>query len=629
MIADETIDRVRREARIVAIVGERVRLVKRGRSYVGLCPFHKEKTPSFHLNEERGFYHCFGCAASGDAIKFVREVDGLSFVDAVRAIAERQGIEVVETGSDDERRQHAEARRRRDELFAANEAAALYFEKMLAGHPFARYATDELKRRGLEIDGRDELVTGALRAFRIGYAPYGWDGLSRQLREAKVELRAAESVGLVVPRKRGPGYYDRFRHRLMFAIVDPDGRIIGFSGRALPEPSDGEIRAAGLEPPSGPVDPPAKYVNSPESPIYKKREAVFGLFQARQAIRREDRAVIVEGNFDVVSLHARGIENVVAPLGTAFTEEQAKQIRRFSSRVTVLFDGDSAGRRAVLAAREPCRDVGLLASVATLPNGRDPDDIAREGGADAILRIIKAAKSLIEYLIEAALDGTFATADAEARAQRIRQVTDLLKSEDDPAVRALAERHADAIAERLGVGDARTFRMLASLVQRAIFGAPEARSAPEVAPPERARSRQRVDDIGLEVLGAVLDFPAILDFPDVSEAVGLVEGEAAACIAALRQNPRLAQAPELLLAKVPHSIHPFAAARLAAPRHQSMDDAKAELLGNVEKLQRLDLSRQKSGTIEELARMQALGDFDGELALLGEQARRARERHRI
>jgi DNA primase len=627
MIADDTIDRVRREARIVAIVGERVKLTKRGRSYVGLCPFHKEKTPSFHVNEERGFYHCFGCAASGDAIKFVREVDGLSFVDAVRAIAERQGIEVVETGSDDERRQHAEARRRRNELFSANEAAALYFERMLSTHPFGHHAATELRRRGL--DAVDTQVAEALKAFRIGYAPYGWDGLSRHLRESGFELRAAETVGLVVPRKRGPGYYDRFRHRLMFAIVDLDGKIVGFSGRSLTDPSDAELRAAGLEPATAAAEPPAKYVNSPESPIYKKREAVFGLWQARQAIRRDDRAVLVEGNFDVVSLHARGVANVVAPLGTAFTLEQAKQIRRFTQRVTLLFDGDSAGRRAALAAREPCRDAALLASVASLPDGRDPDDVARDGGAEAIGRFIKSAKSLIEYLIESTLDGTFAAADAEARAGRIRQITELLKSEDDPAIRALAERHADAIAERLGIGDARTFRTLASLVQRAILGGSEPKGAPQAAPPERARSRQREEEIGLEVFGSILDFPVILDSPEISAAIGLVDAEPAIGIAAVRQNPELTQAPELLLAKLPLSIHPFAAARLAAPRHQSMDDAKAELLGNVEKLQRLELSRQKSGVIEELARMQAFGDFDRELALLGEQARRARERHRL
>src|ERR1043165_3003971 len=168
MISDETIERVRREARIVAIVGERVKLVQRGRSHLGLCPFHKEKTPSFNVNEERGFYHCFGCSASGDAIKFVRELDGLSFVDAVRHIAERQGIEIIETGSETERREQAEARRRREELYAIGETAAVFFEKMLRAHPLARYATEELERRGLDPTAKEGPVAEAPTGFRIG-----------------------------------------------------------------------------------------------------------------------------------------------------------------------------------------------------------------------------------------------------------------------------------------------------------------------------------------------------------------------------------------------------------------------------------------------------------------------------
>ena len=346
MIADETIERVRREARIVTIIGERVKLTLRGRSHVGLCPFHKEKTPSFHVNDDRGFYHCFGCAASGDAIKFLREQDGLSFIDAVRYIAERQGIEIVETGSDAERREQSEARRRRDELFAIGETAAAYFERMLVSHPLAPLADVGAERRGLDPSLTTGPVAEALRAFRIGYAPYGWDKLAEHLREAGSSVRAAETVGLLVPRKKGPGHYDRFRHRLMFAIVDLDGKIIGFSGRALAEPTEAELRAAGVESMGTSGEPPAKYLNSPESPIYKKRDAVFGLWQARQAIRREDRAIVVEGNFDVMSLHARGVANVVAPLGTAFTPEQAKQVSRFSQHVTLFFDGDTAGARS-------------------------------------------------------------------------------------------------------------------------------------------------------------------------------------------------------------------------------------------------------------------------------------------
>ena len=629
MIADETIDRVRREARIVAIVGERVKLTQRGRSHIGLCPFHKEKTPSFHVNEERGFYHCFGCAASGDAIKFLRELDGLSFVDAVRFIAERQGIEIVETGSDAERREQSEARRRKEELFTAGEVAAQFFERMLASHPLAHIAVAELARRGLDAHATEGPVAEALRAFRIGYAPYGWDRLAKHLRDTGAPVRAAEGVGLLVPRKNSPGHYDRFRHRLMFAIVDLDGKIVGFSGRALAEPSAPELAAAGIEAIGDGGEPPAKYLNSPESSVYKKREAVFGLWQARQEVRREDRVLVVEGNFDVVSLHARGITNVVAPLGTAFTTEQARKLKRYSQHVTLLFDGDNAGRRAARAAREPCREAGLLANVASLPEGRDPDEIVKEGGPEAIRRFVKSAKSLLEHLIESALDTNASAGDAHALAARVHAVAELIKSEDDPAVRALAERHADTVAERLGIGDVRSFRALASVVQRASAGddAPSAKSVPP--PPERARSRERRRDIGLEIFGALLDFPSLLDSAEVLDAIGAVEGEVAVGIAALRQQPELAQSPEHLLAKLPPSIHPFAGLRLAAPRHQSADDARTELLGNVDKLKRLELSRHKSEVIEELARVQATGDFDREMALLGEQARRARERHRL
>jgi DNA primase len=626
MIADETIDRVRREARIVAIVGERVKLTKRGRSHVGLCPFHKEKTPSFHVNEERGFYHCFGCSASGDSIKFLRETDGLSFVDAVRYIAERQGIEVLETGSEEERREHAEARRRREELFAAGEAAAVYFEKMLKSHPFARFAVEELERRGLDPAASEGPVAEALAAFRIGYAPYGWDGFTKQLKDGGASLRAAEAVGLIVPRKKGPGHYDRFRHRLMFAIVDLDGKIVGFSGRALAEPGEQELRAAGLEAMGTSGEPPAKYLNSPESPVYKKREAVFGLWQARQSIRKEERAIVVEGNFDVVSLHARGVTNTVAPLGTAFTVEQANQLKRFTERITLFFDGDGAGRRAVRASREPCREAGLSASVATPPEGKDPDELVREGGKEAIVRLVKASRSMLEYLIDSLLDDATLT-DAQGLAKRIRDVAELIKSEDDPAVRALGQRHADVLAGRITNGDASSVGALASVVQKAVAGRSEPRPGVVPPPPERARSRSRQHEIALEIFGALLDFPALLDASDVNEATQTIDGESALAIAALRHFPELVRDPEQLLAKLPGPIHPFAAARLAAPRHPSVEDARAELLGNVEKLKRLESSRQKLEVIEELTRVAPSGDFDREMTLLQEQARRARERH--
>jgi DNA primase len=633
VIAEETVDRVRREARIAEIVGERVRLERKGRALVGLCPFHKEKSPSFNVNDERGFYHCFGCGASGDAIRFLRELDGLSFVDAVRHIAERQGIEVVETGSDDERRQALETRRRREELYRVGDVAAAFFQTMLRKHPLRSYALEELARRGLDGEATEGPTAEVLASFRMGYAPHGWDPLTTHLAEAGMGPLVAERVGLLVPRKSGTGHYDRFRHRLMFAVLDVEGRVIAFSGRALREPSPEDLRRAGLEPFGG--DPPAKYLHSPESPIYRKREAVFGLHQARRAARDADAVVLVEGNFDVVGLHARGIRNVVAPLGTAFTPEQARHIRRLTSNVVLLFDGDEAGRRAIQHAREPCRAEGLVARVALLPDGSDPDDLVRQQGPEAIQRLLGGAKSLLEHLIDTALDRGFVSDDARARAQKIKEVAALIAEEEDPTVRVFAERHADRIAARLDVADARTFRALSQAVQQALAeprktapGAPGTFQIP-AQPPERARSRDRRGDIGLEVFGALVEFPHLLEDPEITASLTHVLGPAAAAIAAMRQLPPDASQknPELLLAKLSGPIHSFAAARVAAPRHDRVEDARAELLRNVEKLKHLERSRQTSEVLEELERMRTSGDFDQEILLLQEQARRARERH--
>jgi DNA primase len=473
MIGQETIDRVRRETKIVELVGESVKLQRRGRSFTGLCPFHKEKTPSFHVNAERGFYHCFGCHASGDAIKYVQETEGVDFVEAVRSLAERAGIDIIENESDAERKQQLEQRRKQQELYDIGDRAAEYFERMLREHPLSEHARAELARRGLVPSSPTDAIADALQAFRLGYAPYGWDGLVRFLKESGLSARAAETVGLLAPRKTGSGHYDRFRHRLMFAVIDVQGRVVAFSGRALPEPTAEELRAAGVESlgSGGTGEAPAKYVNSPESPVYKKREAVFGLYQSRQALRGGDPCLIVEGNFDVVSLHARGIRNVVAPLGTAFTVEQAKQIRRFTTDVVLMFDGDSAGKRATNASREPCQVAELTAKVVTLPLGKDPDDFVRERGPEGVTQLLKHARGILEYLIDLALSEELLQEGAEARAKSVQFVTKLIASEKDATLRDLAETFADGlVAARLkihqdSVEQVRTLKALARALQ--------------------------------------------------------------------------------------------------------------------------------------------------------------------
>jgi DNA primase len=633
MIGQETIDRVRRETKIVELVGETVKLQRRGRSFTGLCPFHKEKTPSFHVNAERGFYHCFGCHASGDAIKFVQETEGLDFVEAVRSLAERAGIDVVDNESDAERQQQAEARRRQQELYDLNDRAAEYFERMLREHPLSALARAELDRRGLTPSKPTDEMADALQAFRLGYAPYGWDGLVRFLKESGLSARAAETVGLVAPRKTGSGHYDRFRHRLMFAVIDVNGRVVAFSGRALPEPSAEELRQSEIEAMGAASEAPAKYVNSPESPIYRKREAVFGLYQSRQALRGGDPCLVVEGNFDVVSLHARGIRSVVAPLGTAFTVEQARQIRRFTTDVVLMFDGDSAGKRATNASREPCQQAELTAKVVSLPAGKDPDDFVRERGPEGIVHLLKHSRGILEYLIDLALSEELLHAGVEVRAKSVQFVTKLIAAEKEPTLRELAETFADGlVAARLKIhqDNADEVRTLKALT-RALQARPvNARGPSMPASPYRARSPNRLDEVPKLILGAILDFPELIEDPAADLAAGVLENDWALAFAALRQHiqgGRL-ENPQDVLAKLSPPIHPFALARLAAPRHERLEDARTELVDNVKKLRSLELKREKSDVTEELEEMQRLGDSKQEDALLQQLFEKARARNR-
>ena len=630
VLGQETIERVRRQTSLVAVVQQVVRLQRRGRSFVGLCPFHKEKTPSFHVNDERGFYHCFGCKASGDAIKFVQEMQGVTFAEAIRELADRAGIEIVEERSTEDAKARAESRRRLLELYEVGNAAASFFEQALRDHPLRGQAQAELARRALVASTPTDSIADALQSFRVGYAPYGWDELIGHLRKLGFSMKAAESVGLAVPRRSGNSHYDRFRHRLMFAVLDVQGRVVAFSGRALAEPEPTDLKLAGVAPAieSESGSAKAKYVNSPESPIYKKREVLFGLYQARQSLREQGRAILVEGNFDVVSLHARGLRNVVAPLGTAFTSEQAKLLRRLAPEMVMMLDGDSAGRRAVLASREAIRDAGLGCRVVNLPDGIDPDEFVRQSGPDAVRNAIESSRGLLQHLIDTCLDSGFLGDDPLTRAAKIKEVVEIIGSEPDAEVRAMAERYADQIAERLGIADARTFRALNQLVRQAIV---KGNAVAPKGPPNtnQARSPNRGDAVALDILGCILDWPELLLDAKVEPVLSWTEGDIALALALARRNflGQKADSVEEFLAKIPVSIHAFAASRLAAPRHNRLEDARTVLLKNVSKLMRLEQHRRRRDDLEAIQRAAASGDIEAENALLQkhvEQARAAR-----
>lgn len=621
MISPETIALVRDRADIVAVISEVVpSLKKRGRTYTGLCPFHKEKTPSFHVNQDRGFFHCFGCKESGSVVDFVMKQEGATFPEAVRSLAERVGIVIEE-----DKRERSEVDRQkkaRDDLYTVNQIAATFFEEQLRHHPDRAFALEELEKRGLGV-GVDPKIDDTLQAFRIGYAPASWDGLANYLRAQGASAVAAESVGLLVPRSSGTGHYDRFRHRLMFAVMDIQGRVVAFSGRALRD-HPAEKKSDG---------PTPKYINSPESPIYTKGQNLFGLYQARHEIRAEANAVLVEGNFDVVSLHARGLATVVAPLGTAFTVEQAKLLKRFTSHVTFLFDADAAGAKAVRLSKEPAKEAGLTMRVAQLPEGLDPDEFVRTRGIDTLTDLLTRARGMFEFLIESLLDQGFGSADPFERAERVEQVKKLIADEDDPLVRSMAKSLVDQIAGRLDMARSQeTFRALEESVMKSVRDA-RARGISPVSPRDaRVKARTPGSLERREICAALIEYPSLLDREEVQAFLPLLEGPGALLVAALAEARFPAPEAEqktldthLFLSQIPKELQTFAAEHLASPKFLTESEATEHLLDNANKLKRLLLSQEASELARENYRAQ--GDWETETELTREALERVRAKH--
>jgi DNA primase len=616
MISKDTISLVRDRADIVAVVSESVpSLKKRGRRFLGLCPFHQEKTPSFHVNPDSGLYYCFGCKESGDVFRFLERVEGYTFVEAVKSLAERAGIPIIDeqaTAPSDADR----LKREREALFAVLQMAAAWYELQLREHSQRHYAVAELERRGLQPTNE------AVQAFRIGYAPPGWEGLASFLKTQGASPAIAESVGLLVPRTSASGYYDRFRHRLMFPVLDVHGRVVAFSGRALapiddPEPVDGGTPRD--KPGTAPRDPPPKYINSPESPVYTKGSHIFGLWQARHAIRKAEHTIVVEGNFDVVSLHARGLENVVAPLGTAFTVEQARLLRRYAVQVTLLFDADAAGRKAARAAEGPCDEAGLEAKVALLPDRSDPDEFVRNKGEKALRHVVGQARGLFEYLIDVELDATFNAADIVERATRAARVASIIERQKDPIVRGMLEAYADYAASRLDLVRSAP-NAWGALRRRVTAAARAARVLTGPRPSEaRIRPRRPGQDERKAIIGALLDFPVLLDDSEMQSVLDLLEGESARIVAAIGQSMRVnARGEKVLdssefLAQMPPAIQAFASARLAAPAHDTIDEARATVSVNEKKLRDSNIAREANEIVREQHRV--VGDWDTELEL--------------
>jgi DNA primase len=426
-ISDDAIRTIRERASLIEVVSDVVALRRRGgRSAVGLCPFHAEKTPSFNVSEEHGFYHCFGCDEHGDVFSFVMKTQSLTFPDAVRTVAQRFGLPVPEEAA-------AGGGARSEPLVAVSESAASFFRGALRGPDGAR-ARDYLAERGIRPE--------TIERFGLGYAPGGGEALVRHLRAQALPLDDAVTAGLVMRRTSG-GMLDRFRDRLIFPIADLRGRVIAFGGRVLPgTPSTG--------------DPPPKYLNSPESPIFHKSRNLYGLALAREAIRERGRVAVVEGYLDVIAVAQAGIGEVVAPLGTALTVDQLTVVSRFTERVIACFDGDPAGRRAAARSFPAFIDAGLWGRGVFLPAGDDPDTFVRTRGGEAFSALLDTAEPLIEaWLAEAVGPDRDAV---RRRAEAAREVTRLLqrlRTRDPDKFDVLAGRAAQTIGvaeERLRAG---------------------------------------------------------------------------------------------------------------------------------------------------------------------------------
>ena len=379
------IDDLKAHADIVQVVQDVVPLKKAGSTYKGLCPFHNEKTPSFHVNHEKGFFHCFGCGTGGDVVKFVELQEKLGFPDAVRLLAQRFGVQVPESG-DPERDAAADARR--EALLKVHSLAAEFFQRQL-GEPPGRGARAHLEARGIRPE--------TIERLGLGYAPSQRDSLRRHLGDAGQPLDVLLESGLVVERDGGR-VVDRFRNRLMIPICRDSGSVVAFGGRAL---------ETGQQP---------KYINSPESPLYTKSRTLYGLHLTKAAIRRLGYAVMVEGYFDFAQIVQAGVQPAVASCGTAVTAQQARLLRRFASKVIVSFDPDTAGRTAAARTGELLIGEELQVNIATLPAGEDPDTCVRRHGVARYAEALRTSRPYLDYVLDDAAEGRDLSRNAHRRA---------------------------------------------------------------------------------------------------------------------------------------------------------------------------------------------------------------------
>jgi DNA primase len=418
----DSIERLREAVDMVDLVGSRTDLRRVGSRWVGLCPFHDERTPSFSVNADQGLYHCFGCGVGGDAIGFIRETEALDFAESVELLAERYNVELKREREDPA---EEERRKRRGRLLALLERTTAFYEKYLWASDDARAARDYLSGRGLSEE--------TLRAFRVGWAPSGWDKLLTGAQRDGFSFEELIAAGLAQQKRSGKGGVDRFRERIMFPLADARGRVLGFGARTMRS------------------DDPAKYINTSENEIYHKGRQLFGIDKARVAAAKSGRLVVVEGYTDVLALHQTGVVETVAIMGTALTEHQLAELARAAGAEGVVYlalDADSSGQQAMLRAAELAEQRDVELRVVQMPEGVDPAELVAAEGADAITGRLEGALSVVEFAVRRVLaEAQLGTPEGRDRA--LGQARELIA--ETPAQSARRDHLVQLVADRLDV----------------------------------------------------------------------------------------------------------------------------------------------------------------------------------
>jgi len=417
-LSPATREQIRAASDIVDVIGSYVPLKRAGASYMALCPFHKEKSPSFHVNPGKQTFHCFGCHKGGDVFTFVKEYENIGFMDAVRRLAERAKIPLEFENTPGAQ----ESRHLKEQLLDIHEQLTQRWQNCLDNEAAGQLARDYLAKRGVAED--------SIKLFRIGAAPEAWDDTVNWSHSKNFDLATVEKAGLIIKKEETGRYYDRFRGRLMFPICNEQGRVIGFSGRIL----TGDEKTA-------------KYVNSPETPIFTKSKVFFGLDKSKRAILDAGFAIICEGQLDLIACFANGVQNIVAPQGTAFTADHARILKRYINEVVLCFDSDNAGQNAAVRSLDHLMAAGLAVRVAVVPAPHDPDSFVKANGGAAFQKLITEADGYFDYY----LHRLCATNDITSDKGRLTVLRDMGEAVRKTANDVLIDTYAQKTALRLGV----------------------------------------------------------------------------------------------------------------------------------------------------------------------------------